>query len=394
MTASSAATSLGPSTSTTTPRVVPTRPPSQPAAHRANGFHVVPRDDLAGRPRSQGRSAPSTGTGVARGGRATYSGEVAPSRDRGPLRPQAPTVPLPSARLRVLRAVARHEPATTAELSRALGGHENTTRQHLEALTRDELVQGEQNRGGMGRPSVSYSLSPTGLVQLASRSSSPEHTALVATLADHLVDTTDDPAAQARAVGLAWGTRLAADADHLRARDGGPAVADAGRRGRHRRRRTDAVAEAVELLDALGFSPPRRRRPHAPPRRRPGGRRPPPADLPPARRRPGPSGGRLPGPRGPRRGLPAGARAATPTSPSSPSPPAWAAAPSSAQLTRAPQRPLARAGLNPARRPPCRPRPGAACGAVDGADGWGPRRGGRGAACRRRRRGRCSARGR
>lgn len=184
---------------------------------------------------------------------------MAPSRDRGPLRPQAPTVPLPSARLRVLRAVARHEPATTAELSRALGGHENTTRQHLEALTRDELVQGEQNRGGMGRPSVSYSLSPTGLVQLASRSSSPEHTALVATLADHLVDTTDDPAAQARAVGLAWGTRLAADADHLRARDGGPArPADADAAVGDTKGTADAadpVAEAVELLDALGFSP-------------------------------------------------------------------------------------------------------------------------------------------
>ena len=169
------------------------------------------------------------------------------------MRPQAPTVPLPSARLRVLRAVARHEPATTAELSRALGGHENTTRQHLEALTRDGLVQGEQNRGGMGRPSVSYSLSPSGLVQLASRSASPEHTALVATIADHLVETDDDPAARARTVGLAWGARLAADSDQVLARDVDPG--DVDRAAAAGAQATDAVAEAVDLLDALGFSP-------------------------------------------------------------------------------------------------------------------------------------------
>ncbi len=192
---------------------------------------------------------------MAGGSGATYSGEVAPSRDRGPLRPRAPTVPLPSARLRVLRAVARHEPATTAELSRALGGHENTTRQHLEALTRDGLVQGEQNRGGMGRPSVSYSLSPSGLVQLASRSASPEHAALVASLADHLVETDDHPAARARTVGLAWGARLAADADHVLARGVDPADAEWPPEADTADADTHAVAEAVQLLDALGFSP-------------------------------------------------------------------------------------------------------------------------------------------
>ncbi|WP_377641970.1 helix-turn-helix transcriptional regulator [Oryzobacter terrae] len=182
---------------------------------------------------------------------------MAPSRDRGPLRPQAPTVPLPSARLRVLRAVSRHEPATTAELSRALGGHENTTRQHLEALTRDGLVQGEQNRGGMGRPSVSYSLSPSGLVQLAGGAASPEHSALVATLADHLVATDDDPPAQARAVGLAWGARLAADAERLVPDEDttDPAADPDAGAAPDEDRDPDVVAEAVELLDALGFSP-------------------------------------------------------------------------------------------------------------------------------------------
>ena len=151
----------------------------------------------------------------------------------------------------MLRAVGRHEPVTTGELSRVLGGHENTTRQHLEALARDGYLSGVQNRGGMGRPSVSFSLSPSGLSALAGRAASPEHTALVATIADHIVSTSEDPAASARAVGLAWGKRLGEEADTLAAdqpvtEPPSPRTSTGG---------ADPMTEAVELLDTLGFSP-------------------------------------------------------------------------------------------------------------------------------------------
>lgn len=167
---------------------------------------------------------------------------------RGPLRVVTPEAELPAARLRVLQAVARHEPATTIELSRSLGGHENTTRQHLEALGRDGFVHGEQNRGRMGRPSVSYSLSPSGLRHLAGRAASPEHAALVAALAERIVETCEDPVAEARGIGLAWGRRLAA-VDDL---DDAPGEAtSSGEDGRA----SDAVTMARDLLESLGFSP-------------------------------------------------------------------------------------------------------------------------------------------
>ncbi len=160
--------------------------------------------------------------------------------------------------MRVLRAVGRHEPVTTTELSAVLGGHENTTRQHLEALSRDGMVRGEQNRGRMGRPSVSYSVTPAGLMHLAGRVASLEHTALVATLADHLATTSEDPAADARRVGLAWGRRLA-EGDQPRP-DGADERDDTDRVGEGARLATDAgapdsVGQALDLLEALGFSP-------------------------------------------------------------------------------------------------------------------------------------------
>lgn len=160
----------------------------------------------------------------------------------------APESELPAARLRVLKAVARHEPATTTELSRSLGGHENTTRQHLEALSRDGLVRGEQNRGRMGRPSVSYFLSPTGLTHLAGRVASPEHATLVAALAERIVETCEDPVAEARGIGVAWGRRLAA-VDDL---EGAPRVTPTSG---EEAPASDAVTVALELLESLGFSP-------------------------------------------------------------------------------------------------------------------------------------------
>lgn len=152
--------------------------------------------------------------------------------------------------MRVLRAVGRHEPVTTAELARVLGGHENTTRQHLDALSRDGYVRGRQNRGRMGRPSVSYSLSAAGLTHLAGRSASTEHVALVQTLSDHLVATSDDPAAEGRRVGLAWGRRLAGpDAPAPRDVPSGPTgEGPADRDG-------DTLAGVLDLLGSLGFSP-------------------------------------------------------------------------------------------------------------------------------------------
>lgn len=146
----------------------------------------------------------------------------------------------------MLRAIGRHEPVTTSELTRVLGGHENTTRQHLDALHRDGYVRGAQNRGRMGRPSVAYSLSSSGLTHLAGQSASPEHLALVATLSDHLLASTDDPVTTARRVGEAWGRRLAGRHD----------VAD-GTKGADRAEvpDADALAEVLDLLGSLGFSP-------------------------------------------------------------------------------------------------------------------------------------------
>ena len=171
-------------------------------------------------------------------------------RPPGPLRAHPPAEDLPHARLRVLRAVGRHEPVTTAELTRVLGGHENTTRQHLDALSRDGYVRGRHNRGRMGRPSVSYSLSPTGMTHLAGRSASAEHTALVATLSDHLVATSDDPAAEARRVGRQWGRRLAQPLDE----GAGEISSDPGR-ATAATPDADPVPGVLDLLASLGFSP-------------------------------------------------------------------------------------------------------------------------------------------
>lgn len=155
----------------------------------------------------------------------------------------------------MLRAIGRHEPVTTSELTRVLGGHENTTRQHLDALHRDGYVRGAQNRGRVGRPSVAYSLSSSGLTHLAGRSASPEHMALVATLSDHLLASTDDPVAAARRVGEAWGRRLAGTHDATGGVAGAGGLDGAGGAGRGEVPDAEALSEVLDLLGSLGFSP-------------------------------------------------------------------------------------------------------------------------------------------
>lgn len=79
-------------------------------------------------------------------------------------------------RLRIVRHLSRHGQATLAQLAEAAGVHENTARQHLQALEQaGVLLRAEGSPRGPGRPAVVYRLvpglllspaNPVGLAQL------------------------------------------------------------------------------------------------------------------------------------------------------------------------------------------------------------------------------------
>jgi predicted ArsR family transcriptional regulator len=148
-------------------------------------------------------------------------------------------------RRRLLQVIARRpasSPPSVGDLVATVGGHPNTTRHHLRVLVAAGLVleQHTPPEGGRGRPAARYSLTRAGR---AAASPSPgggaaeEYVALAAAFSERLAERDGDPGADARAIGKAWGTGLAA-----RHAAEEPAGSTAGER-------------VVGLLDRLGFSP-------------------------------------------------------------------------------------------------------------------------------------------
>lgn len=105
-------------------------------------------------------------------------------------------------RERLLRELEARGGASTAELVRALGLHENTVRQHLEGLLGDGHVRREPEPStGRGRPAWRWR------AVTAARLS--PYAGLASTLADALTRASADPFADARRAGAAWGRELA-----------------------------------------------------------------------------------------------------------------------------------------------------------------------------------------
>ena len=129
--------------------------------------------------------------------------------------------PLSPARARVLESLQRSgATVSAADVARDLGLHENTARKHLDGLAERKLVDRslvERTPGqgaGRGRPAFSYraltqQVEPDARVR--------EYVGLAGALARHIGATSDNPEADAIAVGERWGAELAA-AD-LRAAD-------------------------------------------------------------------------------------------------------------------------------------------------------------------------------
>lgn len=121
-----------------------------------------------------------------------------------------------------------------AEAARQTGLHENTVREHLDALVRAELA--ERVRAvlrGRGRPAWRYTARPDCTLGNRAR----EYAALAAALATQIVRTSPEPGPAAVRAGEDWGRGLAA----------GRPPAGGGAAG--------ARTRVVELLDTLGFAP-------------------------------------------------------------------------------------------------------------------------------------------
>lgn len=140
---------------------------------------------------------------------------------------------LTPARLRVLQGVAdAPAPVTLADLAGRLGGHPNTTRQHLDALAAESLVSiTHPRRDKPGRRPQAFAVTESGRRALAGRD--PE-ASVVGAFAGYLVHR-GRPAEEARAVGEVWA-------------EDGIAALDAA---------DGPVDGLVRVLDMLGFAPTR-----------------------------------------------------------------------------------------------------------------------------------------
>lgn len=124
------------------------------------------------------------------------------------------------------------EPVTVAALVTLTRLHENTLREHLDALIRAGLVSRVRTEpAGRGRPAWLYEGTT------ADPATSTEYAALAAALARSIAAHSDDPVTLAAESGESWGRRLAQD----RGASPVPAV--------------EARERLVELMDDLGFSP-------------------------------------------------------------------------------------------------------------------------------------------
>lgn len=141
--------------------------------------------------------------------------------------PLGDAAPLTSARRRVLEAVAE-EAGTLAGLAQRLGGHPNTTRQHLEALMDGRLVDAHAvELKGPGRRPRHYQATAAGLRALAGGEGLTDYRELVVVIAHHLIDT-GEPAERAFEIGRRWGQERAAGVEAPGTGDRGERAADRG----------------------------------------------------------------------------------------------------------------------------------------------------------------------
>lgn len=128
-------------------------------------------------------------------------------------------------------------PTTIAALAAELGVHQNTVREHLDALVGLGLaVRGQEKGRGRGRPAWIYAAA-TDNVEPDQRVR--DYAGLATALAAHIARTSDDPRAAALDAGRAWGRELAAG----RRREPATSTAAAARR------------QVIDLLRELGFDP-------------------------------------------------------------------------------------------------------------------------------------------
>lgn len=141
--------------------------------------------------------------------------------------------PLSSSRAALLETLrAQTEPVTLAAITHVTGLHENTVREHLDALVEAGLAsRSTAPPSGRGRPAGLYQATDPG------PGASPEYAGLAAALARAIHHRSPTPEEDAVVAGRDWGRDLA--------------------RGRGGRRPGAAAArrEVVALLDDLGFAP-------------------------------------------------------------------------------------------------------------------------------------------
>lgn len=123
------------------------------------------------------------------------------------------------------------EPITLAALTRLSRLHQNTVREHLDALVAQGFASRERALPqGRGRPAWLYEATDPG-------QGGNEYAALASALAATLADAVDDPAQAGAEAGTAWGRELARD------------------RGAEPTSPANARVRVLRLLDDLGFSP-------------------------------------------------------------------------------------------------------------------------------------------
>lgn len=152
-----------------------------------------------------------------------------------PVAPAPGTRGLSAARAAVLELLEGSDaPRSLAELSSATGLHQNTLREHLEALARRGLVRRLRAAPrGRGRPAWLYEATAADVAPAGA-----EYAGLAGTLAAHIHRTSRDPRQDAVSAGTSWGRELARKAG----RPAGPEPAEARRK-------------VVAILDQVGFAP-------------------------------------------------------------------------------------------------------------------------------------------
>ncbi len=156
------------------------------------------------------------------------------NRRLGPRR-QPTTAPLPPTRALLLERLAvQTQPTTLAALAHLTGRHENTVREHLDALVRSgHVVRFPAEPDGRGRPAWLYEANDA---TPATPGRHAEYAGLAAALAETLQRTSDRPVELAIEAGERWGHELASQ----RGAEPQPSAAMARRR-------------VVDLVDDLGF---------------------------------------------------------------------------------------------------------------------------------------------